>query len=321
MEKIDTHAHVVPPGWRKYCEEYGFGKPDGMPAIPEWTPEAHIALMDKLGISKSILSITSPGTYLKPGDDALARKITRQTNEELSQICAQNPFRFGFFASLPLPDIKGSLVEIDHAIKLGASGFALMTNAHGQYLGDSSLDEVFHKLNEVNAVLFMHPTTCCGSDPGAAKPLNQYPSPMLEFFFDTTRAVTNLLLSGTVERNPNISFLVSHCGATLPPLVERFTSFAAIINAPSSLSSDQVKELFKTRFFFDLAGFPFPDLIHGYLRVSDESRLLYGTDFPFTPAHMIEIQGRTMDKGLRELFDEETIKAIYSGHAKKLLKL
>ncbi|PTB53114.1 hypothetical protein M431DRAFT_145971 [Trichoderma harzianum CBS 226.95] len=321
MEKIDTHAHVVPPGWRKYCEEHGFGKPDGMPAIPEWTPESHIALMDKLGVSKSILSITSPGTYLKPGDDALARKITRETNEELAEICAKYPSRFGFFASLPLPDIEGSLAEIDHALKLGASGFAVMTNAHGQYLGDSTLDAVFHKLNEVNAILFMHPTTCCGSDPAAVKPMNQYPSPMLEFFFDTTRAVTNLLLSGTVERNPNISFLVSHCGATLPPLVERFTSFAAIINAPSTLNSDQVKELFKTRFFFDLAGFPFPDLIHGYLRVCNESRLLYGTDFPYTPAHMIEIQGQAMDSGLRELFDEETIKGIYSEHAKRLLKL
>lgn len=277
--------------------------------------------MDKLGVSKSILSITSPGTYLRPGNDALARKITRETNEELAQICAQNPSRFGFFASLPLPDIEGSLAEIDHAVKLGASGFAVMTNAHGQYLGDSSLDAVFQKLNENNAVLFMHPTNCCGSVPGAAKPLNQYPSPMLEFFFDTTRAVANLLLSGTVERNPNITFLVSHCGATLPPLIERFTNFATIINAPSTLNADQVKELFRTRFFFDLAGFPFPDLIHGYLRVCDASRLLYGTDFPFTPASLIEVQGRTMDDGLKELFEESTIKGIYAGHAKKLLKL
>jgi predicted TIM-barrel fold metal-dependent hydrolase len=321
MEKIDTHAHVVPPGWRKYCEEHGFGKPDGMPAIPPWTAEAHIAMMDKLGITKSILSITSPGTYLQPGNDALARKITRETNEELAQICAQYPSRFGFFASLPLPDIEGSLDEIDYGIKLGASGFVAMTNAHGQYLGDSSLDAVFKKLNEKNAILFMHPTTCCGNDPTAAKPLDKYPSPMLEFFFDTTRAVTNLLLSGTVERNPNITFLVSHCGATLPPLVERFTNFAKVINAPSTLSSDKVKELFKTRFFFDLAGFPFPDLIHGYLRVGDASRLLYGTDFPFTPAPIIEVQGQTMDRGLKELFGEETIKGIYSGHAKKLLKL
>lgn len=278
-------------------------------------------MMDKLGITKSILSITSPGTYLQPGNDALARKITRETNEELAQICAQYPSRFGFFASLPLPDIEGSLDEIDYGIKLGASGFVAMTNAHGQYLGDSSLDAVFKKLNEKNAILFMHPTTCCGNDPTAAKPLDKYPSPMLEFFFDTTRAVTNLLLSGTVERNPNITFLVSHCGATLPPLVERFTNFAKVINAPSTLSSDKVKELFKTRFFFDLAGFPFPDLIHGYLRVGDASRLLYGTDFPFTPAPIIEVQGQTMDRGLKELFGEETIKGIYSGHAKKLLKL
>jgi hypothetical protein len=34
MEKIDTHCHIVPPGWRKWCEELGWGTPDGMPCIP-----------------------------------------------------------------------------------------------------------------------------------------------------------------------------------------------------------------------------------------------------------------------------------------------
>ena len=278
--------------------------------------------MDELGVSKSIVSITSPGTYLKPGDDELARRVTRETNEEMQQICAKHPSRFGFFASLPLPDVQGSIAEIDYALDhLGASGFALMTNACGIYLGDKDLDAVFRKLNERKAIVFMHPTTCCLSGSSAAKPLNQYPSPMLEFFFDTTRAVTNLLLSGTVERNPNITFLVSHCGATLPPLVERLTNFAAIIGAPSSLTSDQVKELFKTRFYFDLAGFPFPDLIHGYLRISNESRLLYGSDYPYTPGPMIKKQGKTRDDNLKHMFDEETVKAIYAGHARELLNM
>ena len=34
MERIDTHAHFVPPAWRKLCEETGHDQPDGMPAIP-----------------------------------------------------------------------------------------------------------------------------------------------------------------------------------------------------------------------------------------------------------------------------------------------
>ena len=40
MERIDTHCHIVPNGWRKYCEEYGWDKPDGMPAIPVSPPLA-----------------------------------------------------------------------------------------------------------------------------------------------------------------------------------------------------------------------------------------------------------------------------------------
>ncbi|KAJ9501536.1 hypothetical protein LTR99_004418 [Exophiala xenobiotica] len=321
MERIDTHAHVVPEIWRKYSTEYGFGRPDGMPAIPAWTAEAHLDLMEQLGISKSILSITSPGTHLKPGDELQARRITRETNEEVAQICRAHPDKFGFFASLPLPDVQGSLEEIDSALdQLGAVGFALMTNAHGHYLGDAHLDKVFEKLNARKAIVFIHPTSCCSHQSvGAERPLSKYPAPMLEFFFDTARAVANLIITGTVDRYPDITYLISHCGGALPPLVERFASFSSIIlRGDRAVSSDQVKELFKSRFYFDLAGFPFPDQIHGLLRVTDPSRLLYGSDFPYTPASALPGMASRMDEGLANLFGEGVIREIYSGNAKKL---
>lgn len=273
--------------------------------------------MDKLGIKRSILSITSPGTHLKVGDFELAKRITRETNEEVAQICRAHPDRFGFFASLPLPDVEGSLEEIDYALKLGASGFAVMTNAQGYYMGDSRFDPVFKKLNEHKTVIFMHPTQCCSLDnPEADKPLAQYPTPMMEYFFDTTRAVVNLLLSGTVTRFGNLTFLVSHCGATLPPLVERFAAFSSrMLPSNEKLTGERVKELFRTRFYFDLAGMPFPDLIHGYLRIGGPERLLYGSDYPYTPGVVVEGLSRTMDAQLRELFDEGQVRRIFSGNA------
>ncbi|KAK5991364.1 Decarboxylase yanB [Cladobotryum mycophilum] len=320
MDKIDTHSHIVPPVWRKYCLEYGFDKPDGMPGIPEWSIEEHLAMMDHTGISKSVVSITSPGTHLVPGNDTLARQVTRETNDEIAQLVSQRPDRFEFFASLPLPDVEGSIAEIDYALdKLGAKGFALLTNAHGVYLGDEALDPVFKKLNERHALIFMHPTVGCGNDPTALKPLNQYSSPMLEFFFDTTRAVTNLLLSGTVDRYPNIRYIVSHTGAVIPPLLERFTGFSKVVKMPYSLTSAEAKELFKTRFYFDLTGFPFPDQIHGYLRISNSSRLVYGSDWPYTPIAILDTQREAMEKGLAELFDEKTIDGIYAAHATGIL--
>jgi 6-methylsalicylate decarboxylase len=279
--------------------------------------------MDKLSISKSILSITSPGTHLVANDDALARKVTQETNDAIAEICRAHPTRFGFFASLPLPDVAGSIEEIDRALdSLGAQGFALMTNIHGDYLGDAAFDPVFAKLNERRAVVFIHPTSCGSTKtPDAERPLSKYPAPVLEFFFDTARAVVNLILSGTVNRYPNITYLISHCGGALPPLVERFSSFSTILGGDSSLNSTQVKELFRTRFFFDLAGFPFPDQIHGLLRLTNPSRLLYGSDFPYTPAAAVAGMGKRMDTELDRMFDNQVVREIYSGNAKRLLKL
>jgi len=145
---------------------------------------------------------------------------------------------------------------------------------------------------------------------------------MLEFFFDTTRAVVNLILSGTIGRYPDITYLVSHCGGALPPLLERFSTFSTrILGGNASLSSNDVKDLFKSRFYFDLAGFPFPDQIHGLLRTTDTSRLLYGSDFPYTPASALPGMGARMDEGLTDLLEEKVIREIYSGNARRLLKL
>ncbi|GIJ83182.1 hypothetical protein Asppvi_001701 [Aspergillus pseudoviridinutans] len=292
-----------------------------MPGIPEWSAEAHIALMGKLNIKRSILSITSPGTHLKAGDFELARQVTKETNDEMAETHRRFPDRFSFFASLPLPDVGGSRQEIDRVRDMeGFCGFALMTNAQGHYLGDELYGPVFEKLNERPTVVFIHPTKCCSIDhPTADKPLPQYPTPMIEYFFDTTRAVVNLLLTQTVTRYTNLTFLVSHCGATLPPLVERVAAFSTILlKGNTKHSSADLKELLKTRFYFDLAGFPFPDLIHGYLRMGDASRLVYGSDYPYTPGAVVESLGKVMDQNVMELFTEDTMASIYSGNAKQL---
>lgn len=161
------------------------------------------------------------------GGFELTTRITRETNNEVAQVCHEYSSRFGFFGSLPLPDVEGSLEEIDSPWSLGGSELAVMTNAQGYYLGDSRFDPAFMKLNEYKTFIFLHPIQRRSLDsPEADKALAQYPTPATEFFFDTTRAVANLLQSGTVTRFENITFLVSHRSATLPPLVERLAFFS-----------------------------------------------------------------------------------------------
>ena len=292
--------------------------------IQEWNAAAHIELMKTLNIKKSVLSMSSPATHLTPGDDQEGRSVTRRANNDMSQICADHPDRFLFLASLPLPDVEGSLAEIDYALDhLGAVGFQILTNSHGVYPGDARFNRVFDKLSERKTIVFFHPTTCHIQENTSltkVTPLPGVPAPVMEFMFDSTRALMSLLTSGTVERCPGIKFLACHCGATFPPIMERIAEFSPILLGPGNgISGEKIKQLLQSRFYFDLAGVPFPDQIHGLLRLVDSSRLLYGSDYPYTPAALAGSLAQRMDSGLEAHFGSETAQAILLENARTML--
>jgi predicted TIM-barrel fold metal-dependent hydrolase len=295
--------------------------------IQEWSEESHLALMANLGITRSILSISSPGTFLTHEDTVAARKLARECNDFAAELVSRRPSQFGFWASLPLPDVGGSLEEIAYAFdELHADGITLSTNFHGTYLGDKKFDPIFEELNGRKAKVFIHPTTPCRAacqnrGPILAATLPQFPSPMFEFFFDTARAVINLFVSGTIARCPDITFIIPHAGGALPPLIERMTAFSTLLPSARelSLSSDVVKETFGKQFYFDLAGMPFPDQIHGLLRYVDSRRLLYGSDFPFTPGAVVGMLARRMEGESGKIWTKEEVSGVLMGNAGRML--
>lgn len=304
-----------------------------MPFLPEWSPEEHLELMDKLNIRKSILSISSPGTHLVPGDNALAAKVARESNQYAADLKKQMPGRFGYFASLPIPDVDLCLKEIETSAKEGCDGFVMMTNGHGVYPGDSQLDPVFDQLNKRKAVIFFHPTTpkcpcspeaiAAGEKPVAAAPFaGKYVNPMLEFLFDTARIFTNLFLSGTVQRCPDVQFFFAHCGGAMPPLLSRFTRFSSLVPGPwTKTSEEEVREAFKKQIWFDTAGVPFPGQIRGLMETGvGPDRLFYGSDFPFTRAAGVEMLLGDMDTGTKANFTDEQTNNICHGNAERLLR-
>jgi predicted TIM-barrel fold metal-dependent hydrolase len=303
-----------------------------MPFLPEWSEESHLELMDKLGIKKSILSISSPGTHLVPGNNKLAAKVARECNQYAADLKKRMPGRFGYFAALPIPDVETCLNEIDHAAQEGCDGFVMLTNGHGIYPGDRELDAVFDELNRRGAIIFFHPTTptcpcspkaiASGVTPVKAAPFaGKYPNPMLEFFFDTARIFTNLFMSGTIKRCPNIRFLFAHCGGAMPPLLSRFTGFSTLVPGPwTGVPEEEVREAFQKQIWFDTAGFPFPGQIKGLMEAGVKpDRLFYGSDYPFTRAGGVGMLLEQMDEGTKEIFDDEQIKDVYYRNAERLL--
>ena len=64
LGKIDVHAHYLPAAYREALVDAGHDQPDGFPRIPTWSAREHVAVMDRLGIAASLLSISSPGVHL-----------------------------------------------------------------------------------------------------------------------------------------------------------------------------------------------------------------------------------------------------------------
>lgn len=287
-KRIDVHHHFLPPVYRDALAAAGMVLADGIPALPAWSEAAMIAMMDDLSIERAILSISSPGVHF--GDDAAARRLSRQVNEEGARLAAAHPGRIGFFASTPLPDIPGAVAEVIHALDhLGASGVIFESNFHGIYLGDAQLAPVYAELDRRGAMIFTHPTSptmSCSCGPGGPDhPIQDvaiglgFPTPLIEFIFETTRSITNMVMSGTLGRYPNIKVLVPHAGAALPVLTSRIDTVASMLKKEQSTPMREALH----RLHFDLAGMPIPEMLMVLLNVADHAKIHYGSDWPYTP--------------------------------------
>jgi len=272
---IDVHAHFTTDDYITIAKNSGRRDPDGMSEAywPRWDAETHLRLMDEAGISRAMLSMSSPGVHF--GDDAAARALAHEVNEAGAEIKRAHPDRFGQFASLPLPDIDGALAEISHAFDdLHADGVVLMTNSAGLYLGDERLRPVLAELDRRGAVVFLHPTSCVGHEALALG----YPRPMIEFLFDTARTVVDLILKGTAQRHPAIRFVVPHAGGVLPLLADRLELFRSISGDTDGPSVGETL----SGFYYDLAGTPTDRQMSALAGIAKPEHLLYGSDYAWT---------------------------------------
>jgi 6-methylsalicylate decarboxylase len=196
QQLIDVHAHFLTDSYVLAARAGGQVHPDGMVGWPSWSADEHLRLMDRWGVATAMLSISSPGTHF--GDDAAARRLTREVNEAGAAISRANPGRFGHFASLPLPDVPGALDELGYTLdELDCDGIAIETNSAGVYLGDNRYEPLYRELNRRRVVVFVHPT----SPPCAEATALGRPRPMLEFIFDTTPAVTAIAGAGLMVKS------------------------------------------------------------------------------------------------------------------------
>lgn len=273
--RIDVHHHILPPDYVRQVGDDRIGPLILAGKTPEWSPAHSIAAMDRNGIETAVTSISAPGLWF--GDSEATLKLTRHCNEYAAELRSSHPGRFGMFASLPLPNVDASLREIEYSLDvLKADGIGLMTNWDGKYPGDTAFAPVFDELNRRKAVVYFHPTSapCCNC-------LSEIPAATLDFPFDTTRAVTSLLFGGTLARCPDIRFIFSHAGGTIPFLADRIARLVVKPDFKAKVPNGVIPELQKL--YYDTALSANGRTFAALLALVAPSQVLFGSDYPFAP--------------------------------------
>jgi 6-methylsalicylate decarboxylase len=270
---IDVHHHILPDYfWLATNDAHS---PVGGIAPPPWSKESMLSYMDDAAINVAVTSISTPGVHM--GNDAAARQLARRVNELGAELIQERPDRFGGFAALPLPDVDGALRELEHGLDtLKLDGVVLFSNARGIYLGDRLFKPLFDELERRKAVAFVHPTA--SPDPSAHG--LGLPDSLIDFTADTTRAIAQLHYGNTFARTPNVKYIFSHAGGTIPYLATRF-GIVDEMNVIAGAEERGTAADTLRRLYWDTALSWRPPVLRMLRSVVGIEQVVFGSDYPY----------------------------------------
>jgi predicted TIM-barrel fold metal-dependent hydrolase len=276
--RIDIHQHFISPGFLAALTARNATTPvPGLVNWKGWTPARAIEALDQNGVAVAMLSMTAPGVSFGSVPDG--RRFARELNDyAVASMVGTHKGRFGLFAVLPLPDVDGSLAEIEYAFDtLKVPGVGLLTSYGNQWLGDAAFAPVWAELNRRKAVVYTHPTdaACCPNlVPGV-------PAQMLEYPTDTTRAIVSLVASGTAVKYPDIRFVFSHAGGTITSVIGRLAGATANGDGITKPAPPDSRLAQLRRFYYDTAGAANVINMSALKTLATASQIVFGSDAPF----------------------------------------
>jgi 6-methylsalicylate decarboxylase len=304
--RIDVHHHAIVPKIAAMMRERR------APFTLPWSlPETWRVMRDNR-IEFALVSNPVPGGFFDGAPQAA--DFVTGVNEAVAELARDHPTRFGLMAALPMPFMDAALEQIQHAYDvLGAHGVVLIPQSGGRYLGDPMYDEVFAELDRRSAVVLVHPMMLPGG------PIAEPPSVLADFLLDTTRGAINLMLTSTLDRYPNISFILSHAGGFLPYAASRVRLLAERFFGldPARFQRDI------GRFYYDIA-LAAPSALPSLLAAVPPAQILYGTDWcaasagPVAAATLGYEQSDQIDADARRLIDRDNALRLLPGLARRL---
>jgi predicted TIM-barrel fold metal-dependent hydrolase len=317
---IDFSAHHISRRIGKYilkAKWYGPGTIMQFPA-QNADPEVRLALMEKYGVEMQALTQTAPVIIgFNPKE---AAEICRLSNEDNYALCKAYPKKFVNICFFSLQDMRSAMKELERAVnELDCRGITLGSNQNGKGLDSEKFYAFYEKLIQYDLPIFIHPVQW-ESYPLVDAVKGWRNMLVLGWPFDTTQAAWRLVLSGTIDRFPELKVVLHHYGAMLPFFSRRIEQSIRLTLKDRLKKGKDIKEYWKN-FYGDtaldgaVASYPC-----GYAFFGPD-RTLFGTDYPFG-AESGEDFYRENLAGVKAMkIPAKDMKKILGENAKKLLKI
>ncbi len=316
--RVDVHHHFTSAGW--------FEELEAVNLVPNarigWTPDSSIEAMDSTGTATALISTGQAGGAFTPdrlrqrgvsqaqGAETI-RRLAREGNEYGTQMVADYPGRFILMASMPMPDVDNSLLELEYAIDtLGAGGAFLATSNGDQYIGEPQFTPLLEELNRRSLTVYTHPTdaACCINIVKNMRPNT------IEYGTDTTRMIMSLIVNDVPTRFPNINWIFSHAGGTMPFLVQRIVGHRGDLDTYLRQPTEPGSRLEQLRgFYYDCAATANGVAMGSLRQVVGIDQMVFGTDFPYS--NMTNDVNGLVDAGL---FDTGEFEQLYRGNIERI---
>jgi aminocarboxymuconate-semialdehyde decarboxylase len=323
---VDVHNHFYPPAYLDALRD-GRGSvrvttdADGNPLI-HYPGDYNIAvqghrdidyreaILAQTGVDTQLITLTTPGTHVEERTRAV--RLARLVNDAFAEIVSSRR-RFAALATLPLNDPAASADELERAVReLGMPGAMLFGNVNGDALADERFWPIYERANDLDAVLFIHPTS-----PAGVEAMTKYwLMPLVGFLFDTTLAAAHLVFAGVPDRFPRIRWVLGHLGGAIPYLAERldrgyqaFSECRAHIERPPSA-------ILREKFYYDTVNFD-PAALALAIGYAGADHVLAGSDYP----HQIGSIDRMLESIAALEVSEEDRRRILGGNAAALFGL
>lgn len=282
-KKIALEEHFLSPGFEDYWAS----------TAGEITPEIYrqavarlgefgdmrLAVMDRGGIERAVLSISGPGVQIER-DTATAVRRARESNDFLAREIQKRPDRYAGFAHLAMQDAAAAADELERAIReLGFVGAMINGHTNGQYLDHPALYPFWERAEALGAVIYLHP-----ADPPSTMPVLDGTFGLRratwEWGVETGSHALRLIFGGHFDRFPRAILALGHLGEMMPYLLWRFDSRAAFYGVKlARRPSDYIR----ANIVMTISGMFSAEPLACAISAVGHERIMFATDYPFEP--------------------------------------